>query len=285
MVWSEQEPIVEIIIPDDGPQTPGSGTIYIGSNLPPELVAFGVTFAIVQWSSAAQFINGYKYFYTAATSDNTSPIVNAQLLGYCDNSSVLHNVSVFTKNGRTFSDTDYSDSIFMALGNLFWTVENKLPGPNIFLLGPTSQIQSRLFSDASKAFLTDTSGVSDVWQNVGSAGVLGGANYTAEYDYRRTFGRVVDFTAVMTFATPPTTLNLTFAVVPNDIIPDNNNNGRKLRPLAGLARTTVGVVSRVPIAGVVGNSGQIAILNGATNPNNYQVFELHGTWTVEYDRT
>lgn len=188
MVWSvtlpdEIIPVEEYLIPSNGLQVPGSGTIYIGPNLPAELVARGITRAIVWWTHNPT----YKYYYQALD----EPFNNDDYLAM----------------GSVALDGTFGPEILIGPGNTPFAVI-------------VSGLKTTLYNNGLRSLISDGTNI-DQWvhrnTNITQPGV-----YTINLvdSYKITYDRVVDYRAAcQTIAGAFTSLQFVPWTLPGPIIP------------------------------------------------------------------
>lgn len=250
MVWTQPDVTREILLPSNGTQEAGSGAIYIGPNLPAELVARGATSGIVWWSQGAA--PDYKYAFIASF---PPPAIIIE-----------PGVASTTRSGAVDLAGNFLPE-FGVLGNELRLVKNALA--------------ARWFNNGIKSYITDVSGSVDTWLFRSSQITIPGvATYTIKEQWRVSYDRMVDYRVELTVIQGAwTTLLFTSHTVDPSIAPTGGSgvNGINRVFLTGLG---LGTSYQQMLALLDGPAGNMQLLNPG-NSNNTTVVQLSGTWAVD----
>ena len=171
MPFSNILPTTQLVLPDGGSQTPGSGTTVIGGPLPAELTAGGYTGSGIIWYSKD---SGYKYEFLVNSGTNSFE-------GYVDNNGVIQNTKVLGDDGLAL----LGNTAIVAL-----SVAAPIGGTNII----------NLRNNGTDSYLTDNSKHVDTPIPINGSVTLGGQTCVYAINYVISYDRVCNVSVKLTWA-------------------------------------------------------------------------------------
>lgn len=236
MPFSNILPTTQLVLPDGGSQTPGSGTTVIGGPLPAELTAGGYTGSGIVWYSSD---NTYRYSFLIQSSRSV-------YTGVVDNAGVIHLTSQAAYNGTNAVFNSFGS--LSAGGDIYTT--GKLLGAGLILGVGTESVGIRV--NSTDSYLTDNSGNVDVYKSGTVSGTTGGQTYVMTYDYFISYDRMCTFLYSVAWAVATTVAgNIQAGPIPTALWPIVPPHGAQIKGAWTGNGSVSGICQIFPANGVI----------------------------------